>query len=104
MTGPGTVRVIDSITCDRVAQINSSKRRVEVLDPSGAVSRTHEYEFQLRYVWIPEMELLLRAAGFTCWRVRSLFRSIHEAADREVSDRIEEGDMLAWSAWRERAR
>jgi hypothetical protein len=88
---PGTVRVWDEVASDRVAQINTVRRRAERLDPSGTIVETHLLEFQIRYIWKPEMELLFRVAGYRRWQARPLFES------RD----IEEGDMLEWSAWKE---
>jgi 2-polyprenyl-3-methyl-5-hydroxy-6-metoxy-1,4-benzoquinol methylase len=97
----GTVRVMDSITADRVEQINSSRRRVEIVDADGRVTANHEFDFQIRYIWKPEMELLFRTAGFKRWQARSLFKSIHEHTPVDPARGIEEGDMLAWSAWKD---
>lgn len=100
--GPGSVRVVDASTADLVEQINTVKRRVERLDPNGTVTATHEFEFQLRYVWKPEMELLFRLAGFPRWTVRSLFAN-YNAPPEALDDvrPIQEGDVLSWSAWRD---
>jgi len=99
---PGTVRVIDAATSDRVAQINTVRRVVELIDPSGTVTATHEFDFQIRYVWNPEMELLLRLAGFPRWEVRPLFKGYAAGAGDpyETGRKIEEGDILAWTAWK----
>ena len=105
--GPGVVRMFDAITTDRIEQINTVKRRLEFMDPSGAVAAVHNSEFRLRYIFKPEMELLLRVAGFKRWDVRTAFERYNAPAGNDAtaqpraSGSIQEGDILAWTAWRD---
>jgi hypothetical protein len=99
----GTVRVFDATTTERVEQINTVRRRIERLDASGAVTESHDFEFQLRYVFKPEMELLLRVAGYSRWEVRPMLESYRGSAmaTAPVGDRpAREGDILVWTAWK----
>ena len=57
-------------------------------------------EFRLRYVFKPEMELLLRAAGFTRWEMRPLFSNYQDDASTAGDRPAREGDSLLWTAWR----
>ena len=94
---PGTLRVIDRVTLDPVEQRQHVERRVEFVAPSGEVVGARELRFDLRYVYKPEMELLLRAAGFTRWEALPMPR-IGESGP--PPDRpIREGDSLLWHAW-----
>lgn len=93
VTGPGRVRVHDSTRDDRVEQLRRVERRIEFLDRTGEVRRTESITFALRYIFKPEMELLLAAAGFAAWSARLL------TEDRP----LREGDMQLWTAWPEGA-
>jgi hypothetical protein len=100
--GAGRVKVYDHAEDDRVEQIRRMSRRIELSDATGAVTRSENVEFQLRYVYKPEMELLLRVAGFTSWNVRAAFASYTDPASTATSARpLQEGDILQWTAWRE---
>ena len=97
-TGPGRVRVTDITSDDRIEQVRRVRRRVEFVDEAGRVTRTEPAPFVLRYVFKPEMELLLRVAGFSRWDAKPLE---HDAADRiSIAARpAREGDILLWRAW-----
>ncbi len=98
--GTGRVRVIDHAVDDRVEQVRRVARRVEFLDAAGTVVRTEQAPFELRYVYKPEMELLLRTAGFARWTVQPL----DPGADGGLApaDRTpQEGDTLLWTAWQD---
>jgi SAM-dependent methyltransferase len=96
--GAGRVRVLDVTTDDRIDQVRNISRRIEFVDDSGAITRTKHWSFQLRYVFKPEMELLLRAAGFARWMIRPLeFTGDGRAAFVEREPR--EGEVLLWTAW-----
>lgn len=73
----------------------------ERADASGAVTRREEVRFSLRYVYKPELELLLRVAGFPRWRVRPAFGSCRDAGSTAGERPIREGDVLEWTAWRD---
>ncbi len=93
------LRVFDHADDDRIEQVRTVSRRVEHLDEDERVTREERYTFQLRYVFKPEMELLLRAAGYSRWTVKPLFANyqdpVSEAGDRPAR----EGDHLLWEAW-----
>ena len=95
--GPGRVRVIDRTVDERVEQVRRVTRRVEFLDDAGAIVRTATLPFSIRYVFKPEMELLLRAAGFGRWCAQPLDRV--EGACVAAGRPPQEGDMLLWTAW-----
>lgn len=92
----GSVRVTDTGHCDLLEQLISVARNVEQLDAAGRPSATHELSFQLRYIWKPEMELLLTVAGFTRFTVEA---RTGYAAGFAPKPTIEEGDQLVWTAW-----
>ena len=100
--GDGRVKVYDHADDDRVEQIRRMSRRIEFTDASGAVTRRENVQFSLRYVYKPEMELLLRVAGFPSWDVRAAFTNYMDKGSIVHGDRpLQEGDNLQWTAWRE---
>lgn len=99
--GDGRLRVWDHAVDDRVEQVRDMTRRIEITDGSGAVTRREEVRFSLRYVYKPEMELLLRVAGFPRWDVRPAFTSYVEAGAPAGDRPIQEGDVLLWTAWKD---
>jgi len=88
----GSARVTDAGRGDPVEQRIRTARKVERLDPEGRVTETHDLSFELRYVYKPEMELLLTLAGFKRFQVQGGY-----GGERKP----EEGDHLVWTAWRE---
>jgi len=92
----GSARVIDAGRCDPVEQRIAITRTVERLDESGNVRTTHDMSLELRYVWKPEMELLLRLAGFTRFAVEARTGYTAGFAPKPA---LEEGDLLVWTAW-----
>jgi SAM-dependent methyltransferase len=98
--GSGTVRVFDAITPDTVEQVNHVKRRVEIVDATGAVVATHDHEFDVRYVYKHEMALLLRTAGYRRFEVRPAARA-NDPTPVDPHRSLVDGDMLAWTAWAE---
>ena len=90
--GAGSVRMTDTGRCDAVEQRIQVEREVEMLDAGGAVLARHELKFDLRYVYKPEMELLLHAAGFPRCAVQGGF------GDGETP---RDGDHLTWTAWKD---
>jgi len=93
----GQVRVIDAGRCDPVEQHIWITRRAEILDDAGALTTAHDLSFELRYIWKPEMELLLAAAGFG--RCEAEAHSGY-GAGFERKPVLEDGDNLVWTAWR----
>jgi len=91
-------RVTDAGRCDPVEQHIWITRQVELIDPAGRVARTHDLAFELRYIYKPEMELLLTLAGFK--RFAAEPRTGY-AAGFAPKPNPEEGDRLVWSAWKE---
>jgi SAM-dependent methyltransferase len=100
-TGPGRVRVVDATSDDRIEQVRTVVRRVEFLDAAGAVTRTERVTLAIRYVFKPEMELLLRVAGFARWSATPLLPDGHGALSLATGRAASEGDTLVWSAWAE---
>ena len=98
--GAGRIRVYDSAVDDRVEQTRRITRRIEQSDAAGRVTGNNRLEFRLRYVFKPEMELLLRAAGFTRWEMRPLFSNYQDDASTAGDRPAREGDSLLWTAWR----
>lgn len=63
------MRMYDTRTFDRVAQVQHSINELEVLGPDGRVQQVHRSEMRLRYIYKHEMALLLRAAGFARFEI-----------------------------------
>ena len=66
------MRIWDRADDDRVEQIRHMTRRIEFVDASDQVTRRETMRFALRYIFKPEMELLLHVAGYSRWEVRPL--------------------------------
>lgn len=99
--GAGRVRVWDAVAGDTLAQVNRVTRRVQLLDPAGALEREFELGFTLRYCWAPELELLLRAAGFARFECRVPFEKYTDEAPCEPPRPPRAGATLAWRAWKD---
>jgi hypothetical protein len=99
--GDGRARMWDQALDDRVEQVRRMTRRIELADAQGQVTRRESVTFSLRYVYKPEMELLLRVAGFPRWEVRPAFASYMDAGSVAGERAIREGDVLAWTAWKD---
>jgi len=63
------VRMWDTRTKDRVAQLQHSIIEIEELDAEGAPARSHRFETRQRWVYRFELELLFRLAGFSRWEI-----------------------------------
>ena len=96
--GGGSARVTDAGRTDPVEQRTRVSRVVELLDAAGRVTASHDMAFELRYIYKPEMELLLTMAGFK--RFAAEPRTGY-AAGFAPKPKAEEGDTLVWSAWKE---
>ena len=94
----GSARVIDAGRCDPVGQHLAITRTVEWLDGAGRVTGTHDMSFDLRYVWTPEMELLLTLAGFRRFSVEARTGYAQGFAAKPA---LEDGDNLVWTAWKD---
>jgi len=88
------VRLYDTRSFDRVAQIQHSQNDIEFLDASGRVTATHPSQVSLRWIYKNEMELLLRLAGFTRWQIYGDF-------DRRPL--VNETDSMIVEAWNDAA-
>ena len=62
-------RFWDTRTFDRVQQLQYSYNEIEFLDAKGTVVATHPSRTTLRWIYMHEMELLLRLAGFARWNI-----------------------------------
>jgi SAM-dependent methyltransferase len=67
------VRMYDTRTIDRVAQVFHSQNDIELLAADGSVQTVHRSEVSSRYLYKHEMELLLRVAGFARWEIAGDF-------------------------------
>jgi len=99
--GEGRVKLYDSAEDDRVEQVRHMTRRVEFTDASGAVVRRETVRFALRYAYKPEMELLLRVAGFSRWEARPAFDGYFTGGTPAAARPLREGDVVCWTAWRD---
>lgn len=86
------VRMYDTRSFDRVAQVQHSVNEIELLDVEGNVQSVHRSEVHSRYVFKHEMELLLRVAGFSRWEIYGDF-------DRRPLTR--ENDAMVVAAWKD---
>lgn len=84
------LRLYDTRTFDRVAQVQHSLNEIEQLAADGSVQKVHRSQVSSRYVYKQEMELLLRVAGFARWEVYGDF-------DRRPLTR--ETDAMIVTAW-----
>jgi SAM-dependent methyltransferase len=98
--GPGRIKVWDGAEDDRVEQIRHVSRRVEYFDASDALVEEKKYRFDMRYIYKPEMELLLRVAGFARWEARPAFANYRDAASVAGDRPAQEGDNMIYVAWR----
>lgn len=83
------MRAYDTRHFDRVAQIQHSRNEVELDEPDGT-RIIHRSELLLRWTYKPEMELLLRAAGFARYEVCGGFDR------RPLTQETDEMIVLAW--------
>jgi len=69
-----------------------------VRDARGKLAETHAMEFDLRWVWPAEMELLLIAAGFRRFAVEGRTGLRDGFAAKPA---VEARELMAWTAWKE---
>jgi ubiquinone/menaquinone biosynthesis C-methylase UbiE len=98
--GERRIRVYDRANDDRVEQVRRMTRRIEVFEGERLV-KEHRLTFDLRYVYKPEMELLLRVAGFPRWEARPRFADYRDPASSIADRPIQEGDIVQWTAWKD---
>ena len=77
---------------DRVNQTMRVEMELRESDATGAVSARHLQGFELRWIFKPEMELLLQAAGFARWEVAGGFDGRPLLCD---------ADDMIWTAWKD---
>lgn len=68
-----TVRIFDTRTFDRVTQVQHSEMEIRECDDAGRVLASHRSVTDMRWTWVCEMDLLLRAAGFARWTIAGGF-------------------------------
>jgi SAM-dependent methyltransferase len=80
------VRMYDTRTLNHIEQIQHSRVEVQELDAQGSVTASHRSETDMRWTFLPEMELLLRVAGFKSWKIYGGFdrRPLAAANDEMV--------------------
>ena len=76
----------DSRTADPIEQIQHSINEVHEVDERGVVVARHRSETAVRWIYKPELELLLAAAGFSRWRIDGGFdgRPLRSEADQMI--------------------
>ena len=84
------IRMYDTRSFDRVAQIQRSQNEVEFLDAAGQVTATYPNEVSTRWIYKSEMELLLRLAGFSRWEI---------CGDFDRRPLVRETDQMIVLAW-----
>ena len=84
------IRMYDTRSFDRVAQVQHSLNEIELLAADGSVQTVHRSEVSSRYIYKHEMSLLLRLAGFARWEIYGDF-------DRRPL--IRENDAMVVTAW-----
>jgi SAM-dependent methyltransferase len=77
---------------DRVRQVLEGEREVRVSDARGYVAETLRDRLRIRWTFVPEMELLLSAAGFIRREVRGGFDG------RPLESHTQE---MVWTAWKD---
>jgi len=92
--------IYDCADDDRVEQVRRMTRRIEVHEGGRKVDE-HVVHFDLRYVFKPEMELLLRVAGFPRWQAEPLFAGYADSSSAAAGRAIREGDIVRWTAWKD---
>ena len=64
-----TLRLFDQRTMNPVEQIQHSINEIHEVDERGEIVARHRSETRVRWIYKPELELLLSASGFTRWRI-----------------------------------
>lgn len=91
-TGLPVVQRTVHIEADRVEQLLRVRKEVVLSDARGYAAPPRPFGFTLRWVYKAEMELLLRAAGFTRFEV-------HGGFAREPLERDDQ--EMVWTAWKD---
>jgi SAM-dependent methyltransferase len=84
------MRMYDTRSFDRVAQVQRSLNEVELVAADGSVQTIHRSECSSRYIYKHEMALLLRVAGFARWEI---------CGDFDARPLTRENDAMVVTAW-----
>jgi len=84
------MRMYDTRSFDRVAQVQHSLNELELLAADGSVQTVYRSQVSSRYIYKHETVLLLRVAGFARWEIYGDF-------DRRPLTR--ENDAMVVTAW-----
>ena len=84
--------VVSRRTSDRVNQTMWVEMELREHDERGAVVTAHPESFALRWIWKPEMELLLQVAGFARREVAGGF---------DGRPLLHDTDQMIWTAWKD---
>jgi SAM-dependent methyltransferase len=84
------IRMYDTRSLDRVAQVFHSLNEIELLAADGSVQTVHRSEDRSRYFYKHEMALLLRVAGFARWEI---------CGDFDGRPLLRENDSMVVTAW-----
>jgi SAM-dependent methyltransferase len=84
------VRLFDTRTFNRIDQIQHSLVEVQLLHANGQVIASHRSKTSMRWTFKPEMELLLRVAGFSRWQICGDFDR------RELTRETDHMIVFAW--------
>jgi SAM-dependent methyltransferase len=79
-------------TRDRVNQTQHADMELRELGPGGEILARHPHRVDLRWIYKGEMELLLRAAGFSGWEVAGGF---------DGRPLVKDTDLMVWTAWKD---
>ena len=85
------LRHYDTRSYDRVQQRQYSINELELLDASGNITAVHRSESTMRWIYKSEMELLLRAAGYSRYSILGGFDR------RPLVKEDDEMIVLAWN-------
>ena len=91
-TGLPVVLVTVKREYDRVRQVLRAEMEVRESDARGYAVAAHKHRFSLRWTYRFEMELLLRAAGFSRYEVAGGFDG--RPLERDT-------DEMVWTAWKD---
>jgi hypothetical protein len=97
------MRAWDVTDLDPLEQVVSVQRRIEIEAAPGAAPERHAMAFRMRYIWKPEMELLLERAGFARWEALTPFTDMKAEHPFDVPQPARASEMLLWRAWRDDA-
>jgi len=84
------IRMYDTRSFDRVAQVQHSLNEIELLAADGSVQAVHRSEVSSRYIYKHEMALLLCVAGFARWEI---------CGDFDGHPLTRENDAMVVMAW-----